>query len=508
MDMADRLASWLERALERRRLMVLVLFSAALLLITALKARAKPFWHDEIYTIVFSGLPSIGAMWSAALDGLDLAPPLNALLTRVVHAIVGVGPIATRLPPMVGYWTMSMVVFSMVRRRTSTALALAALLLPCFTAAYRYSYEARGYGLMVRLFALSLNSWAEAAAGRRRAWHIPLLALTLTAGYWTHYFAVLALVPIGAGEVARLVHNRKPDWPVWAAIAASGVGALPLRALLVVATSQSAEFWERASLADVGGTYRFLFERMLGARFALAAAIMMLSIVATFLRRIATTVGRQTIPFHEIAAGLGCVLLPVAGVGAAMLTAGGYVPRYALTGVVGVSLAIPLALWWAGPRRALAEVVLCLVLTVSFAESVGRTLLPAAPARVDPVRERPLLARQLAQPGPTVLTGSVLFLQLWYYTPARLRGHMVYVADPAAALHYTGSDTIDRGYLVLRRWSAVNVQEFVPFVAAHPRFRVHAEGSGWLLDKLYDAGAVIEPEESERGRSVYNVALH
>jgi len=505
--MVDRFASRLASALERHRVAVLLLFSAAFFLTTALKAGAKPFWHDEIYTIVYAGLPSLGAMWSAALDGLDLAPPLNTLLTRLAHAIAGVGPVATRLPPMVGFWAMSVVIFSMVRRRSNATLALAALLLPCFTAAYRYSYEARGYGLMSGLLALSVNSWAEAAAGRRRVWHVPLLALTLAAGYWTHYYAVLALLPIAAGEAVRLVRDRKPDWAVWAAVAASCLGALPLRAIAAVAASQSAGFWARPRLGDIGGTYRFLVEPLAEFRFILAAAIIIVAVAAGAVLRSGAARSRERLPGHEVAAGLACVMLPAVAVLTGVFASGAFVPRYALAGIVGLSLAIPLAVQRVASRGRLPEIVLCLVLAASFTESAVRTLLVSPPVFHDPVRERPLLTQQLAGPGPTVATGSLQFLQLWYYTPAELRGRLVYVSDPAAARRYLGSDTIDRGYLALRRWSAVSVVDYAPFVEAHRRFRAYAFGSGWLLARLQDAGARIEETGSERGARVYDIIL-
>jgi hypothetical protein len=73
--MPARIGPWLSDVLERHRLLVLLLFGAVLFATTAIRARAKPFWHDEIYTVLHSTLPSVSAMWVAALDGLDLAPP-------------------------------------------------------------------------------------------------------------------------------------------------------------------------------------------------------------------------------------------------------------------------------------------------------------------------------------------------------------------------------------------------------------------------------------------------
>jgi hypothetical protein len=95
--------------LERHRVIVLLLLSAVVITTAAIRARAKPFWHDEIYTILHSTLPSISAMWAASRDGIDLAPPLNSRTdTRRAGRSRAVGR-ATRLPAFVGYWTMTLV---------------------------------------------------------------------------------------------------------------------------------------------------------------------------------------------------------------------------------------------------------------------------------------------------------------------------------------------------------------------------------------------------------------
>src|SRR5262245_60814665 len=94
------------RAPDRRWLTLFGLFSALLFAIAGTLAAAKPFWHDEIYTILFAGLPSVSTMWRAAHDGIDLSPPLNAILTHGVASLVGVGRLTTRLVPLLGFWAM------------------------------------------------------------------------------------------------------------------------------------------------------------------------------------------------------------------------------------------------------------------------------------------------------------------------------------------------------------------------------------------------------------------
>src|SRR6185503_7960156 len=74
----------------------------ALAATAVVKGSAKPFAHDEIITLIISGLPTIGMMWMAQLSAADLAPPLNSAVTHVVTAVLGVGRISARLPALAG----------------------------------------------------------------------------------------------------------------------------------------------------------------------------------------------------------------------------------------------------------------------------------------------------------------------------------------------------------------------------------------------------------------------
>ena len=262
---------------------VFVLFSVVLLPMLTAQARAKPLWHDEIYTVLFAGLPTVGSMWTAARDGIDLAPPLNALATRAVFATWGRGPIAVRLPPIAGYWLMSALLFEFVRRRAGVLAALAAALLPALTAAFRFSIEARGYGLMLAFFTAAIFFWAEAARGRARGPSLAMMTAAIAAGLWNRYWAVLVFVPLGVGELVRLMRSRRADWPMWMAMAAALAMAAPLRPLMQVASAQSATFWRHASLSDISETYQFLFEPLEDARFRIAGVVIVAAIAARFL---------------------------------------------------------------------------------------------------------------------------------------------------------------------------------------------------------------------------------
>jgi Dolichyl-phosphate-mannose-protein mannosyltransferase len=500
-----RAAEVTARFLDRHRVAVFALFTIFFFVPTAIRAAAKPFWHDEIYTILLAGLPSISNHWAAVRDGADLAPPLNAFLTRGVKVLAGVGPVVTRLPAMVGFWIMTLVVFVMVRRRANASFALAAACIPLFTSAYRYSYEARPYGVMMGLASLSWWAWAEAARGYRRDRYLPVLGLSLAAGLWNHYYAVLAYAPIVSGEVVRSIRRRRIDFGVGVTLAGSLAAAVPLLPLIRVSSAQAPNFWVRPSAADISGTYSFLFEALTAAEFRWTIAVIAVLIAVASFRPAQARAVFVRLPAHEIAAGMTCLLLPALGVLLGVLVTGVFVPRYALPAVAGMSIALPLTIDRLGWRARAGELVLLAALvgtylgTLPSLRSIGRF--------ENPVTARPLLAGALRMPGPTVASGQLWYLQLWYYAPLELKSRILYLADPDSGLRYRGSDVLDRGYLALARWTAVTVEPFGSFTRSHPRFRVYASGSGWLLDRLRDEHAEISETGTEPAGQLYEVSL-
>jgi hypothetical protein len=484
--------------IDRHRFAALTLLGATILYSIAIRAAAKPFWHDEIFTILLSQLPSLADVWSAMHDGVDLAPPLNMLLTRAVHAAAGAGPIATRLVPIVSFLALLLLLFAFVRRRSNATAALTAALFPIVTAAYRHSYEARAYSLMMALFALALFAWGEAAAGRSRRRNLALLSAALAAGMWNHYYAALAYFPIAAGEAVRTWRSRRFDGGVIAATAASVAAALPMLALAAAAAAQRATFWSPASLDQLVDTYYFLLEPLFVRRFVVVLLILLVVVGLSFLKKSGKLAQPHQVAPHEIAAIIAAVLLPAAGVLLGVIVTGVFVPRYALPGLVGISLAAAFAI----PRSTRAELVLPLVLLYCTAELLLPVTRPG-----DPFAARPVLADALKSPGPTAITGGLTYLQLWYYAPPELKPRLVYVADPSSARRLTRSDTIDLGLLALSRWTTVGAVPFDVFTAQHRVFRVYAYGSGWLLDRLRESGAELEERGAEASAQLFVVRL-
>src|SRR5262245_43337763 len=144
----------------RHRTILLAVLVGWLGSLLVVRAWTKPLWHDEVYTIVLAKLP-LATFWRASLDAVDLAQPLNTILTHVVLRAAAASPLAARAVPIAAFLLAAVCVFLAVGRRTNTATAALAVGLLCATPAWDYGVEARGYALSAASAALALYTWSE-----------------------------------------------------------------------------------------------------------------------------------------------------------------------------------------------------------------------------------------------------------------------------------------------------------------------------------------------------------
>ena len=419
--------------------------------------------------------------------------------------MAGVGPVVSRAPALAGFFVALLTVFALLRSRAGLTAAASGALLLFFTAGFRYAAEARPYGVMMGLSGVALYAWMEAAAGRRRRLHIPLLGAALAASLWNHYFGVLVFAPIVAGEAVRLFRHRRLDLPMAIAVAGAAVAALPLYPLIEVAARRRSTFWSRGGgLELVAEFYRFLLAPMLEPRFlAILIAVGAVTVGTVIVRRSKPTVMRR-VPAHEVVALAVGVSIPLLGSFLGTWVTGAVVPRYVLSAIPAIGMALPLMLWRANTRGGPASLIACASLAVLVA---GESVRSDRPRFRHPLAERSLLLESLHSPSPTVVSSSLQYVQFWYYAPSELKGRMIYLTDPAESLRQSGSDTIDRGYVAVSKWTAIAVEPYASFVARHQSFRVYEAGSGWLLATLESSGAAIEEIGREPGGRLYQVTL-
>jgi hypothetical protein len=498
-----RLNAWLDAHAS----VLLSAFAGLLFFSLAARARATPFWHDEIYTIVSSRL-SFAALWSALRDGLDLMPPLNTMLTHLVHAVVEPGLVATRLPPLVSFLAAALAVFALVRRRTNAVTAWSAAILLCFTMASRFSYEARGYGLAVGAFAVALFAWSEASANRKRRRNLALLTAATALGVWAHYYAVLAVFPILVGQLARDVRAKQIDVGVWLALGAAAVLTVPLYQLVASNLPRTSHFWTRLGTATLHDAYTFVLGTVGGMRFRVMGLLTTAAVVAGRLWSQQDATHTRHLHEHEIAAGLACLALPAVGIFVGNTVGRGvFVERYVLFAAVGIAVVIPVMVWRLGPRNGAGELTMFGLLLVMFARMNYQTIEPGRLVFEDPLSTRPVLARQLDGPDPVVVTGGIDYLPLWYYASASQKERLVYLADPGAELREGGTDSVDAGYLALERHGDAGVQTPAVFLAEHRQFWLYDQPPNWILADLKSRGAVVREEARESRAVLYRVEL-
>ena len=189
----------------------LTLFYAAAVLILS---SFKLLWLDELITLHIARLPTAAAIWQALANGADPNPPVTHLLVHLSRNLFGEHEAALRLPAMAGYWIGLLSLFLFLRRRASATWALAGTVLSMAMAAFDYSYESRSYAIFYGLAMLAFLLWSLASdpalspAKRRLA--LLGTVLTLALGVCTNYFAVVAFLPIAAGELARTLARTFP----------------------------------------------------------------------------------------------------------------------------------------------------------------------------------------------------------------------------------------------------------------------------------------------------------
>jgi Dolichyl-phosphate-mannose-protein mannosyltransferase len=485
---------------------LLALYCTALLATLVPRAHAKPFWHDEVYTILETQLPSVTTLWTAQRDGLDLSPPLNTIAVRLIGHIVGVGRVATRSVSLLAFMGACVVAFVIVRQRSSTVWGLVAVLLLSYTAAYRYAYEARGYELALFLCVVALYAWAEAASGRNRSRNLAILGVAIAGALWTHYYTVLILVPIGLGETVRLARSRGVDRGLCIAVASGCLAAAPLVLLASAGASQVGTFWTRGADRGVGATYAFVWNDLI--QWWLPALGITALLVAARAWRRPKPPPIPFLPWHEIVAGVTLLLIPVIAVWVgASLAHGVFVPRYAIFAAVGPVVVAPVVLHLLGPLSRFVALAVLLTLTWLLAQTLWQTFVPAPPRARDPFDGRTILSNALHGSDPVAITGGSLYLELWYAAPRYERERMAYLGDPVGELQQTGADSIDIGYLTLQRWARVGVQDATTFLRDHREFLLYDCGANWIGLRLIKEGAVLDELGRDIGGTLYRVRL-
>jgi hypothetical protein len=456
--------------------------------VSAVHAGSKALWYDELFTYYMSHLPSMAAVWAGLKQGADLNPPLLYLATRASFRLFGDGPIASRLPAMIGFLVMTVCLFRFVSRRANGLYGLVAAVFPWITGAARYAYEARAYGMVLGFSALALVCWQTACEKNRRTWALFALSLAIAGALMSHCYAVLLFVPLCLGEFVRTLGARRVDWPVWLAIAAPMplvVTYLPLMHANSGFAFHNAKFEPRGS-----SLWEFCIMVLGPAVWTWLAGFAAILFPARREEPHPDAAPAQ-IPAHEWAAAAGFIAIPVCVVVLALALTHVFETRYGLPAVIGFAIAFTFLAYTRTANRGITGALLIALFLAGF---LTNSFWAPPDDTTQSLAIRGLAPDQVEKELPFVIGNATLFLQVDHYAKPDLSSRLFLLRDPRAALRYTGSNVFDDGYPILRRWFPIRgrIEDYDRFVTTHERFMVFGpmhDPLDWLIFKLVDDGA-------------------
>jgi Dolichyl-phosphate-mannose-protein mannosyltransferase len=487
----------IERFLTQYKLSIVVILSILYFGGTILRARGKPFWCDEIITLLVAHQPSVAASLEAE-RAIDWMPPFADLLPYFVNRLAGSGEVIFRLPAMIGFWVFCLCLFGFAARRVSISFALVAMLLPFSTAFETYSFEARSYGPMLGCCGVALFCWQTAANGRKRAISVAGLALGIAGALLNHYFAIMIYLPLAGAEILRSFRRRKVDWPIWMAFIA---GAIPMVASALAAMHVLSANMHPSALvhrSDYISFYTTAFA------YSLAFAIPVLVMWTVWL----VLGGREedpacfdgpSIPDYELLAAVLLLLIPVGAITIALAVPPHvFADRYAILAIGGFALLIAfLAARFGGERSVIGiSLLLGAILPFAFDLTHGRPF-------KNPLNQEPLL-QQALENGPVVVNSDVEFLQFWYYAPEELKPRLLYLSDEASALEFSN---LDDHSLRLRKFG-LPVVPYNDFAGPQKEFLLYfTAGYGWIPEKVLHDGGTLEVVKWDHGKALLRARL-
>jgi hypothetical protein len=476
------------------------------------RAVSKPLWHDEIFSLYLGTRTTAGGLWNALEAGVDLNPPLYHLAVRASAALLGAGPLATRLPALLGFIISTVAVYVFVRRRLGPAPALFAALLPSLTGLYLYGYEGRPYGLVLGFSAVALVAW-QVRGDRPRNRTAPVVCALMMAGAgFTHYYALMMVVPLGAGELVRGVMRRRLDWMMIAALAAGVVAPLVvLRPLIRGAREFAPTFWSRPALSELTGFYAQL-TLPLGVVLLGAAIIVTMAAfwwgsngAGAALPRSVAGPERASLPADEVVAALALFAVPAFGYVISVVATGVFHERYVLQGVLGFAV---LGAWWCAVnvRSPRTQTILLSVVFLAFGARQAAGALGLMRGAPDAMSEHRALISMVPADSPLVVSHALMYLPLVHYSDAGDRRTYTYLTRPPDVVRRLGVDTGSRALHQLARIAPLDVHDYDPFVRTHRTFYVYGPRS-WLIPTLLRAGAAVLLVVEGEDASLYSVTV-
>ena len=442
------------------------LAAACILLLTAVLALAwshnKLLSQDEMFVLQTDSVSSVRQLIHIQhVCPISLDPLVYHLLAHAATKLFGQGAFALRLPSLLGYLLMQVCLYLFVRRNLGERAAVIAMAFPALTATLFYAAEARPYGLLLGLYALTLLSWQAATSQAETSSTTPptsrtaaLITLTLSIALTlnAHYFGILLLIPLWAAELVRSLQRRRLDWPVLFAIVL-GMAAIVFALPFQKAAGQFRKHYYNGGtvgLRTLTQSYRSLFmdytHASLQTQHLLAIAFVLFAIALTIgcLYRWKTqTLG---LPHAQAVFVLVLAALPFFGFLLARFVTHSIEVRYVLGAIIGIAILIAAVLAPTLRNDRVFAFTVALLFVAIVASGILRSRASAEETRQTLATftlTPSLKAQLLANPDERLYMQSLGHFEVaQYYTPdPDLRSRLTLVYDAAQEIRWDGHDT-------------------------------------------------------------------
>jgi hypothetical protein len=463
----ERVADTVDSGLKRHRNLYLLVCGVICILTFCGYSHAKLPWIDEVLQMMIARMDNISDIRDALLAGIQVDPPVVHTLQHFTYKFIGDDPLLYRLPSILGFATMCVVLTVLLWRYAPPVFAAAVFFLPYATTLRSRAMDARPYGLMFGFSALTLLCWDNInRSPNSTRWRVAFtisLAITLL----THFYSVYIFLPLALGELAKWVIRKRVDWRL---ILSCGIATIPylcfVPILVTVGKRYMKGYFYRVAFPNFHDFYSYL---MMTLPFAAILILIAAAIVLCGrIKRDPDVSDRLSDNSRFIlAAGVGFLLLPMAGYAAGLFITGFFVPYYHMLTAFGLFIAIPIvASTISGGNRLIGLCVFACALGYGcFVTARGLTGFVRTEAPYPTVAE---LRKVIPEPSPDILVPSTAaFLPMFESNRHDPENNLMYLADRAKAMKILGTDTSDTLYPELAARSRVRVFDFEDYVSKH-----------------------------------------
>jgi hypothetical protein len=490
-------------------------------LLSALAAsRAKPLWHDELFTYWIAQAPT----WRELIGELrviDLNPPLVYLATRVSFKLFGVGTLSTRLPEILAFFVAMLAVYRIVQRRAGVLYGCLAAALFLGGLASELAVEARPYAMLLAFLGISFAAWQslwDPLPPRRRGMVLAVLVVAGAGLLLSHVFGLLAWAALGAGEMAHLFVRRRQRPSLLPALLWM-VPLVSVAAYLPALRNHAHSYFPAAFVPGGDDVFEFYIahvDRELVALWLTALAVFLL------LGRAALRPGRPFVlnrPEWTVIVGL--MLIPALVIAWLMISKAAFFPRYGIAASFAIAIfaAVFLA-WWTDrdPRAALLGILIALLIQGQIPAAIDELLHPARLSRTEPVIapcSACALTSSLDPTLPLVDASGLAFLEMNRRESPETLDRIYYLTDAAASFQYAHANIFEGMSDEARVFPLHgHVQAYEAFRRRHTHFFVLGTfdyPEDWLLRKLQADGANLRVlgrvSDSYKDHELYEVTF-